>query len=196
MKHFLTIFSIFNILVHKYFALDFDNYTLLINHLSSDGTFLDNYSDWSLKLFSHEGYIYGNPHGRFPCPRNHSKTNSDIPTSVHKLQPGDFKCIGALGDGLTTGLATQAITPTGLLFESRGKTFNRNYSLVYRCCVLFQVYRGPLEEIILSQNLYLYRIYYENTLLIYKVFRRQFQRCFPTMGIQRIVDSMLVSIEY
>ena len=131
MKHFLTIFSIFNILIHKYFALDFDNYTLLINHLSSDETFLDNYADWSVKLFSREDYIYGNQHGRLSCPRNYSKTNSNTPTSVHRLQPGDFKCIGALGDGLTTGLATQAITPTGLLFESRGKMFDRKCSFVY-----------------------------------------------------------------
>ena len=93
-----------------------------VQRLSEDEEFLENYTHWSLKLFSESNYLYGRSRKRFSCPLDTLKTDQTIPESVHRLQPADINCIAALGDSFMTGLASHAITPLDLLVENRGKT--------------------------------------------------------------------------
>ncbi|CAF1068319.1 unnamed protein product [Rotaria sordida] len=120
MKFIFTTFILYTFLFGKNFALDVENYAAYIEELSYDEKFLDEYTKWSSELFSQSDYIYGNSHGKFPCPIDKSNENISIPTSVHTLRPSDVKCIAAMGDSLTTGIAAHAITPIGLLMENRG----------------------------------------------------------------------------
>lgn len=47
-----------------------------------------------------------------------------IPTSVHKLRPGDIKVIAAMGDSLTAGFGMLAKNPVQLLTEWRGRSWS------------------------------------------------------------------------
>lgn len=98
-------------------ALNLDEYIAYVEELSTNETFLEEYAKWSLELFSEPDYLYGAKR-HFPCP---IIKDSGAPTSVHKLQPNDIKCVGAMGDSLTAALGAHAITPIGLFFENRGK---------------------------------------------------------------------------
>ncbi len=98
-------------------AFDADDYIAYIEKLSQDEKFVEEYSKWSLELFSQPDYIYGKRHDKFPCP---AAKDTIVPTSVHALRPSDVKCVGAMGDSLTAGLGAHALTPIGLYFENRG----------------------------------------------------------------------------
>lgn len=98
-----------------------EDFSSFVQRLSEDAEFLENYTHWSLKLFSESNYLYGRSKSRFPCPSDTSKTDQTIPESVHRLQPADINCIAALGDSFMTGLASHAVTPLELLVENRGK---------------------------------------------------------------------------
>jgi hypothetical protein len=50
-------------------------------------------------------------------PERRSKT---VPTSVHKLRPGDIDIIGALGDSLTAGNGGLATNVLQITIESKG----------------------------------------------------------------------------
>lgn len=50
--------------------------------------------------------------------------SASIPTSVHKLRPGDIKVVAAMGDSLTAGFGMLAKTPVGLLTEYRGRSWS------------------------------------------------------------------------
>jgi hypothetical protein len=121
MKFVVTAFVLLTLLLSENLALDAENYTTYIEELSHDEKFLDEYTKWSSQLFSQPDYLYGSPHAHFVCPIQKPNSNDSISTSVHTLRPSDIKCIGAIGDSLTTGLAAHAITPIGLLSENRGK---------------------------------------------------------------------------
>ncbi|CAF1144038.1 unnamed protein product [Rotaria sp. Silwood1] len=120
MKLIITIFILYTFLLDKNFALDAESYEVYIEELSHNEKFLDEYTKWSLELFSQSDYLYGNSHAAFPCSIEKSTDNISIPTSVHTLRPSDIKCVAAIGDSLTTGVAAHAITPIGLLMENQG----------------------------------------------------------------------------
>jgi phospholipase B1 len=124
MKFFLVIVAIFTVFVRKTHALDADDYEAYIEQLSLNEKFVEDYAKWSFKLFSKPDYLYGNLHNEFPCPIDQKPGQREVPTSVHKLQPSDIKCVGALGDSLTAGLGAHAITPVGLVYESRGVSWS------------------------------------------------------------------------
>ncbi|XP_063775485.1 phospholipase B1, membrane-associated-like [Pseudophryne corroboree] len=46
--------------------------------------------------------------------------SDNVPTSVHKLRPGDIKVVAALGDSLTAGFGANATSLLNLAVESRG----------------------------------------------------------------------------
>ncbi|CAF2911583.1 unnamed protein product [Rotaria sp. Silwood2] len=148
MKLFITTFILCTFLLDLSFALDTENYAAYIEELSHDEKFLDEYTKWSLELFSHSDYLYGNPHARFPCPIEKSNDNISIPTSVHTLRPSDIKCIAAMGDSLTTGIAAHAITPIGLLTENRGISWSiggdYTYSTICSLPNILREYNGNL----------------------------------------------------
>ena len=47
-----------------------------------------------------------------------------VPTSVHKLRPGDIDVIAAMGDSLTAGVGAFATNIIHILSESRGVSFS------------------------------------------------------------------------
>ena len=102
-------------------SLDADDYVAYVEELSRDEKFMEEYSKWSLELFSQPDYLYGGKHNSFPCAR---PNDTNVPTSVHTLRPSDIKCVGAMGDSLTAALGAHAITPIGLLFENRGVSWS------------------------------------------------------------------------
>ncbi|CAF1366227.1 unnamed protein product [Adineta steineri] len=120
MTFFSITFFLFILLLNKNLALNIENYTDYIEELSHNEKFLEEYTKWSLKLFSQPDYLYGNFHEQFPCSIENSSNKYGILTSVHMLRPSDIKCIGAMGDSFTTGLSAHAITPIDLLSEYRG----------------------------------------------------------------------------
>lgn len=121
MKFVITTLFVHAFLLSTNLALNTENYTAFIQELSHDDKFLEEYTIWSLKLFSQPDYVYGNPFTKFPCPIEKSNEDRSITTSVHNLRPSDVKCIAALGDSFTIGLGINAITPMDLLTENRGK---------------------------------------------------------------------------
>jgi hypothetical protein len=127
MKFIVTIFLLLALLIDVNLAFDAKNYTDYIEGLTRNEKFLEEYTKWSLELFSKPDYLYGESHKQFPCPTE--KMNTSIPTSVHTLRPNDIKCIGAMGDSLTAGLGAHAVTPIDLLSENRGELF-RNIILL------------------------------------------------------------------
>jgi hypothetical protein len=127
MKFVVTALVLFTLFFNENLALDAENYTAYIEELNHNDKFLEEYSKWSFKLFSQPDYLYGTPHAQFPCSIESSTGNSNIPTSVHALRPGDVKCVGAIGDSFTAGLGAHAITPIGLLSENRGEIILRHY---------------------------------------------------------------------
>ena len=114
-------------LVDRHLALDTDDYVIYVDELSRNEEFVDRYANWSLGLFSQSDYLYGEAHVRFPCPMKTKKKEAGAATSVHELRPRDVTCIGAMGDGWTTGLAAQAVAPIGLLSENRGKQIRDSF---------------------------------------------------------------------
>lgn len=64
---------------------------------------------------------------KFPCSddEGHNLFRSKTkPTSVHKLRPGDFDLIGALGDSLTSANGAGASNVVQLLSENRGVSWS------------------------------------------------------------------------
>jgi hypothetical protein len=104
-------------------SFDVDEYLSSIDRWTVDESFFDEYTQRSLKLFSHSDYLYGNSSNRFPCtvpPRPLANQTR----SVHRLRPSDIQCVGALGDSLTAALGAHAITPAGLIVENRGSSWS------------------------------------------------------------------------
>jgi hypothetical protein len=121
MKVLRSLLVLLAILLAENLALDAENYTAFIEERSQDANFVNEYTKWSLKLLSQPDYIYGMSHGNFTCSINKSNDNNTIPTSVHTLRPSDIKCIGAMGDSFTTGLAMRGTTLIELSVEDRGE---------------------------------------------------------------------------
>jgi hypothetical protein len=114
-----SLLIIFSILI-KINSLKIDEYISSLEELTRDEQFLEDYTRWSLKLFSSEDYIYGKQLKDFPC-KIPSVERLNDPITVHSLRPIDVQCVGALGDSLTAGLGAHALTPIGLFTEYRGK---------------------------------------------------------------------------
>lgn len=55
----------------------------------------------------------------FPCD-THVGKSVDVPTSVHKLRPGDINVIAAIGDSLTAASGANSLSFADLLVENRG----------------------------------------------------------------------------
>lgn len=112
-------FFIFSFLILTINSLKLDEYISSIEELIQDANFLEEYTKWSLKLFSTKDYIYGKQFDQFPCQIN-SKRQFNETITVHKLRPNDIQCVGAIGDSLTAALGAHALTPIGLFTENRG----------------------------------------------------------------------------
>ncbi|XP_071962004.1 phospholipase B1, membrane-associated-like [Antedon mediterranea] len=61
------------------------------------------------------------PSGEFNCPVVHSR---EVPTSVHRLRPGDIKVIGAIGDSITAANGALSETLPGVLLQYRGVSWS------------------------------------------------------------------------
>ena len=64
---------------------------------------------------------------KFPCSddEGHNLFRSKTkPTTVHKLRPGDFDLIGALGDSLTAANGAGASNVVQILSENRGVSWS------------------------------------------------------------------------
>jgi hypothetical protein len=59
----------------------------------------------------------------FPCDVTHAKS-STVPTSIHKLRPGDISVIGAIGDSLTAGNGEVASNVFQAFSENRGLSWS------------------------------------------------------------------------
>jgi phospholipase B1 len=111
--------SVFVILLSNVASYNLTEYVSAVEMLALDEKFVEEYTKWSLELFSQPDYLYGSSPEPFPCSTTGMRS-SEVPTSVHALRPGDIQCVGAIGDSLTAGMAAHAITPLGIFFEKRG----------------------------------------------------------------------------
>ena len=116
-------------------SLKLDEYVNTLEEIIKDEEFLEEYTKWSLKLFSQEDYIYGKKPGAFPCEIHKNEARED-PITVHTLRPADVQCVAALGDSLTAALGAHALTPIGLFTENRGKLF------FYEILILIKMFKG------------------------------------------------------
>jgi hypothetical protein len=119
MKSWLICLSLIVLVINNIKSLKVDEYIQAIEEKIVDEQFLEDYTNWSLKLFSESDYIYGKKPEPFPC-EIPSQVERNDPITVHSLRPIDVQCVGALGDSLTAGLGAHALTPIGLYTENRG----------------------------------------------------------------------------
>ncbi|XP_033102857.1 phospholipase B1, membrane-associated-like [Anneissia japonica] len=92
----------------------------------TDGTLekaLANISIHEVPPKSEPARAWGNvlPSGEFTCSTAGSK---EIPTSVHQLQPGDIKVIGAIGDSITAANGALSETVPAVLLQYRGVSWS------------------------------------------------------------------------
>lgn len=59
----------------------------------------------------------------FFCDTKNGRSNT-VPTSVHKLLPGDIDIVGALGDSLTTGASTFSLNTLQVLLDGKGGSWS------------------------------------------------------------------------
>lgn len=74
----------------------------------------------------HHDNIYQEPFtddAPFPCRVDYA-ISKEVPTSVHKLRPGDINIIAAIGDSLTIGFGATATNIHELASEHRGLSFS------------------------------------------------------------------------
>ena len=107
-------------LVGRVDGFNLTEYVSVVERLSENEKFVDEYIRRSTELFSDPDYLYGPKPSPFPCPTS-SMVSDEVPTSVHSLRPADIQCVAALGDSLTAGMGAHAITPVGVLLENRGQ---------------------------------------------------------------------------
>jgi hypothetical protein len=103
-------------------------YENLILDISSRPEYVSDFENNVQKLLKQEpNYFdytpFANENYTFDCPTQEF-VSSEIPTSVHKLRPGDIKVVAALGDSLTAALGGNANTIFGLLLEYRGRSWS------------------------------------------------------------------------
>ena len=115
----LSLSLAFVFLVGRIDGFNLTEYVAVIERLSDNEKFVDEYIRRSTDLFSDPDYLYGPKPAPFPCPTS-SMSSPDVPTSVHSLRPADIQCVAALGDSLTAAMGAHAITPVGVLLENRG----------------------------------------------------------------------------
>jgi len=60
----------------------------------------------------------------YTCPASVMGPSASVPTSAHKVRPGDIRVVAALGDSLTAGNGAGATNPLAVLLEYRGLTFS------------------------------------------------------------------------
>ncbi len=62
----------------------------------------------------------------FPCEMAHTagRRSRTVPTSVHRLRPGDIQVIGAMGDSLTAAAGAQARSILQVATEYRGVSWS------------------------------------------------------------------------
>ncbi|XP_042630024.1 phospholipase B1, membrane-associated-like [Cyprinus carpio] len=81
-----------------------------------------------LRTYHNSNYTYNTPPPTPPPTTNwgsdftcvDTASSDTVPTSVHRLRPGDFKVVASLGDSLTAGLGAKAENLLQLLDEERG----------------------------------------------------------------------------
>ncbi len=125
--------SVFVILLSNVASYNLTEYVSAVEMLALEEKFVEEYTKWSLELFSQPDYLYGSSPEPFPCSTTGMRS-SEVPTSVHALRPGDIQCVGAIGDSLTAGMAAHAITPLGIFFEKRGELFFSLLILNFSSC--------------------------------------------------------------
>ncbi|XP_023933662.1 phospholipase B1, membrane-associated [Lingula anatina] len=130
----------------SYFAFGLLLCCLVSQSLGRKGDFYERYKDVMFKILTNETLEeewykhlrdFGDPyapqyvdfqrsdeHGRvrrsIDCGSQVSET---VPTSVHRLRPGDIKVVAAMGDSLTAGNGILAWTVLGCLTEYRGRSW-------------------------------------------------------------------------
>ncbi|CAF0892438.1 unnamed protein product [Adineta ricciae] len=104
-------------------SFNLTEYASIIESLSLDGQFIEEYAKWTLELLSDPDYIDGPTPPPFPCSTD-GMTSAEVPTSVHALRPGDIQCVAALGDSITAAMGARALTPVGVLLENRGRAWS------------------------------------------------------------------------
>jgi phospholipase B1 len=119
----ITVLSVFIILLSNVTSFNLTNYASVVEKLAVDEHFVEEYTKWSLELFSQPDYLYGSPPEPFPC-STVGMRSPQVPTSVHALRPGDIQCVAAIGDSLTAGMGAHALTPLGVLLENRGVSWS------------------------------------------------------------------------
>ena len=69
---------------------------------------------------------------QFPCQLQQPRSNR-VPTSVHRLRPGDIDVVAALGDSLSAGTGAMAHNILQVATEYRGVAFSSGQ------CTEFQI---------------------------------------------------------
>lgn len=116
---FIVILSIF---CQKGHGFGLEEYQDLISQFSNNSTLVQDFEENIQQILETEpnyfDYVSKTP---FTCD---PQVSTDVPTSVHKLKPGDIKVISAIGDSLTASLGSNAKTILGLLIEYRGRSWS------------------------------------------------------------------------
>lgn len=112
--------------------------------VSPQVTFLDNFQpllrySWakSQSLVQHRTFDYGvelnirhqktqpqfSPNYPFFCDTRFGRS-FNVPTTVHKLRPGDIDIVGAIGDSLTTGASAFSLNPLQIILDGKGVSWS------------------------------------------------------------------------
>ncbi|RNA35913.1 phospholipase membrane-associated-like [Brachionus plicatilis] len=119
MKFFITFVLLCCHYSHSY---KIDEYTDLINQFSKDSELIHDFeANIGHILETEPNYFNYTSKTSFTCDL---QVSDEVPTSVHKLKPGDIKVVAALGDSLTASLGSNARTILGLLIEYRGRSWS------------------------------------------------------------------------
>ncbi|CAF0945306.1 unnamed protein product [Rotaria sordida] len=130
-RAFIIRLLIFVILLGNIAGLNLTEYLSAVEYLTLNEDFVEEYTKWSLEVFSQPHYLYDWSPQPFPCSTKEMRS-SEVPTSVHALRPGDIQCVAALGDSLTAGMGAKAITPIGVLLENRGVVWSIGGDYTYQ----------------------------------------------------------------
>lgn len=124
MKHaFVLSLSLFAIVLNHVASFNMTDYLMAVEKLALDKDFMTEYTKWTMELLSDPDYLYGSSGAPFPCSTKEMRS-AEVPTSVHRLKPGDIDCVGAMGDSLTAAMGAHALTPVGVLLENRGVSWS------------------------------------------------------------------------
>ena len=105
-----------------------DEYAKIVLDMASRPEYVNDFENNIQKLLKQEpNYFnytpFANENYTFDCPTQ-ELISAEVPTSVHRLRPGDIKVVAAMGDSLTAAMGANANTIFGLLIEYRGRSWS------------------------------------------------------------------------